>query len=122
MQIAAGLLAIGMFAAIYHPVGIAMVSQGGGAVGKRLRINGVWGNMRVAAGPLLTAFLCQGFGWRTAFLVPGLLSMAVGVLWILHCRRTAGRAASAAGIVARTLHSQPPARWRRVLPIAFFSH
>src|SRR3546814_12710166 len=77
--------------------------------------------MGVAAAPLLTAFLCEGFGWRTAFLVPGLLSMAVGVLWILHCRSTAGRAATAAGIVARKVHSQPAAQWKRVLALVFFA-
>src|SRR3546814_1884480 len=77
--------------------------------------------MGVAAAPLLTAFLCEGFGWRTAFLVPGLLSMAVGVLWILHCRSTAGRAATAAGIVARKVNSQPAAQWKRVLAIVFFA-
>jgi len=120
-QIAAGLLAIGVFAAIYHPVGIAMVSQGGGAVGRRLGVNGVWGNMGVAAAPLLTAFLCEAFGWRTAFMVPGLLSMAVGVLWVLHCRSSAGRAATAAGTAARKASIQPNPQWKRVLAIVFFA-
>src|SRR3546814_13436601 len=110
-----------MFSAIYHTVGIAMGSRGGGAVGNRLGINGVWGNMGVAAAPLLTAFLCVGFGWRTAFLVPGLLSMAVGVLWLLHCRSTAGRAATAAGLVARQVNSQPAAQWKRVRATVSFA-
>lgn len=121
LQIAAGLLAIGVFAAIYHPVGIAMVSQGGGAVGKRLGINGVWGNMGVAAAPLLTAFLCESLGWRAAFVVPGLLSMAVGVLWLVHCRSSAGRAATAAGAAARKAQVQPNPQWKRVLVIVFFA-
>jgi MFS family permease len=69
-QIALGLFAIGMFAAIYHPVGIAMVSQGGGAVGKRLGVNGVWGNMGVAASALTAGALADAFGWRAAFLSP----------------------------------------------------
>lgn len=121
MQIAAGLLAIGVFAAIYHPVGIAMVSQGGGAVGRRLGINGVWGNMGVAAAPLLTAFLCEVYGWRTAFVVPGLLSVAIGGLWILHCRSGAGLAATAAGTAARKASTQPSAQWKRILAIVFFA-
>ena len=44
LQMAFGLAAIGVFAAIYHPVGIAMVIEGEGNVGWRLGLNGVWGN------------------------------------------------------------------------------
>ncbi|MEQ9332946.1 MFS transporter [Thalassobaculum sp.] len=121
MQIAAGLLAIGVFAAIYHPVGIAMVSQGGGTVGRRLGVNGVWGNMGVAAAPLLAAFLCNAYGWRTAFVVPGLLSMAIGGFWVLHCRSVAGRAATEAGTAARKAKALPSDQWKRILAIVFFA-
>lgn len=121
MQIAAGLMVIGVFAAIYHPVGIAMVSQGGGAVGRRMGINGVWGNMGVAAAPLLTAFLCQTLGWRAGFVVPGLFSMAIGGLWVLHCRSSAGRTATEAGTAARKAMAKPGAQWKRVLAIVFFA-
>ena len=41
LQIGIGLAALGVFASIYHPVGIAMVVQGGGNVGWRLGANGV---------------------------------------------------------------------------------
>jgi len=121
LQLALGLLAIGVFAAIYHPVGIAMVSQGGGAVGRRLGINGVWGNMGVAAAPLLAAFLCEAYGWRAAFIVPGLASMVIGGFWILHCRSNAGLAATAAGVAARKTNAQPSVHWKRVLAIVFFA-
>ncbi|EDP67008.1 probable MFS transporter [alpha proteobacterium BAL199] len=121
LQIAAGLLAIGVFAAIYHPVGIAMVSQGGGAVGRRLGINGVWGNMGVAAAPLLTAFLCEAYGWRAAFLVPSVLCVTIGGLWLLYCRSNAGRAETAAGTAARKANAQPSLQWKRILAIVFFA-
>ena len=120
-QIALGLLAIGVFAAIYHPVGIAMVSQGGGAVGRRLGVNGVWGNMGVAAAPLLAAFLCETWGWRAAFVVPGLGGMAIGLLWILHCRSAVGQAATSAGAAARKVDSQPGDQWERILVVVFIA-
>lgn len=120
-QIAVGLFAIGMFAAIYHPVGIAMVSQGGGTVGKRLGINGVWGNMGVAAAPLLAAPLSEQFGWRAAFIVPGLICVGIGVLWILHCRSAAGRAATDAGVAARKSGAAPSVEWKRVLVVVFIA-
>ncbi|PPR69472.1 MAG: hypothetical protein CFH02_00516, partial [Alphaproteobacteria bacterium MarineAlpha3_Bin1] len=50
-EIGVGLTVLGGFAAIYHPIGIAMVVEGGGNVGWRLGSNGVWGNMGVAAAP-----------------------------------------------------------------------
>lgn len=117
LQIAMGLFAIGMFAAIYHPVGIAMVSQGGGAVGKRLGVNGVWGNMGVAASALTAGALADAFGWRMAFLIPGLIVMAIGVAWLIHCRGDAGQRATAAGAAARKAKVQQAANWKRVLLI-----
>ena len=52
LEIAIGLFFIGLFASIYHPVGIPMVVQGQDKVGKLLGINGVWGNMGIAAAAL----------------------------------------------------------------------
>jgi MFS family permease len=79
LQIATGLAAMGVFAAIYHPVGIAMIVQGGGNVGWRLGTNGVWGNMGVAAAPLITGFILADYDWRLAFAVPGIVSILVGL-------------------------------------------
>ena len=79
LQIGIGLAAIGLCAAIYHPVGIAMVVQGGGNVGWRLGANGVWGNMGVAAAPLITGFFLAGSDWRLAFAVPGIVAILIGL-------------------------------------------
>jgi MFS family permease len=78
-EIGVGLSAIGVFAAIYHPVGIAMVVEGGGNVGWRLGTNGVWGNMGVAAAPLITGFILAEYDWRLAFAVPGVVSVLIGI-------------------------------------------
>ena len=45
LEIALGLLAIGVFAAIYHPVGLAMVVHGRKKTGMPLAINGVFGRV-----------------------------------------------------------------------------
>ena len=87
MQMAFGLAAIGIFAAIYHPVGIAMIIQGGGNIGWRLGTNGVWGNMGVAAAPLLTGFILADYDWRLAFIVPGVLAVLTGICFIIFVRR-----------------------------------
>ena len=56
-QLAICLGLIGLFASIYHPVGIAMLLQRPGLVGMRLGINGVWGNMGIAIAPIVTGIL-----------------------------------------------------------------
>ncbi|WP_163592799.1 MFS transporter, partial [Klebsiella pneumoniae] len=42
LQIGIGLFVVGMFAAIYHPVGLAIVTQRWKNTGMRLAVNGVW--------------------------------------------------------------------------------
>lgn len=79
LQIGVGLAVIAVFAAIYHPVGIAMVIQGGGRVGWRLGVNGVWGNLGVAAAPLITGFILAAYDWRLAFIVPGAVAVLIGL-------------------------------------------
>ena len=78
-EMALGLALIGIFAAIYHPVGIAMVIEGGGKVGWRLGLNGVWGNMGVAGAPLITGFILADFDWQQAFIIPGCVSILFGM-------------------------------------------
>ncbi len=79
LQIGLGLGLIGIFASIYHPVGIAMVIEGGGKVGWRLGVNGLWGNMGVAAAPLVTGLILVQFDWRMAFIIPGSISILIGL-------------------------------------------
>jgi len=83
IQIAVGLTLIGVFAAIYHPVGLAMVVQGRVRTGIPLAVNGVFGNLGVASAALLTGFLIDSAGWRSAFFVPGVISILLGLsYWI----------------------------------------
>jgi len=86
LQLGFSLAALGIFASIYHPVGIAMVVEGGGNVGWRLGANGVWGNMGVAAAPLITGFILAGYDWRLAFFLPGIISILVGLSFIKFVR------------------------------------
>ncbi|MGA0394951.1 MAG: MFS transporter, partial [Rhodospirillales bacterium] len=78
-QIVAGLTFIGVFAAIYHPIGIAMIVSNRDDVGRALGINGVAGNMGVAFAAIITGALADWIHWRAAFIVPGILIMLIGV-------------------------------------------
>ena len=83
-HIEAGLALVGIFAAIYHPVGLALVVEEAGRVGRALAINGVWGNMGVALAAVTTGAIAELYGWRAAFFIPGVISIAVGILYGLH--------------------------------------
>ncbi|MYE42567.1 MAG: MFS transporter [Acidobacteria bacterium] len=81
IQIALGLLAVGAFASIYHPVGLAMVVHGRRKTGVPLAINGVYGNLGVAVAALLTGYLIDTGGWRHAFVLPGAISIGIGAAY-----------------------------------------
>jgi MFS family permease len=82
-QIGLGLFVIGMFAAIYHPVGIAMLVAAPEKMGRALGWNGLWGNLGLAAAALISGALMDWLGWRAAFFVPGVLTIGVGVAFLL---------------------------------------
>lgn len=80
-QLAAALTLMGCFAAIYHPVGIPMLVQKAVNPGFTIGVNGLAGNLGIAAAALLTGLLVKHVGWRAAFVVPGLVAIACGALF-----------------------------------------
>ncbi len=113
LQIAVALTLIGLFAAIYHPVGLAMVVHGRQRTGLPLAINGVFGNLGVACAALLTGFLIDFSGWRSAFYLPGLASVALGLAYIVFLRGE--KRAAAAPETAAAAAVKSAANSRRVL-------
>lgn len=83
LQVGIGLFVVGVFAAIYHPVGLAIVTQRWKNTGMRLAVNGVWGNLGVASAALLTGYFIDHGGWRAAFVVPGIFSIVMGMLYTI---------------------------------------
>ncbi len=83
VMLAASLTLLGVFAAIYHPVGTAMLVANAEKLGRTIGVNGVWGNMGVAAAAITAGALTQYLGWRWAFAVPGFAAIAFGVAFHL---------------------------------------
>lgn len=81
LQIGIGLFVVGVLAAIYHPVGLAMVTAKWKNTGMRIAVNGVWGNLGVASAALLTGYLIDNAGWRSAFFIPGAISIVIGIIY-----------------------------------------
>lgn len=106
MAVALG--AIGLFGAIYHPVGMAWVSMAAPIAirGRVMGWLGIAGSIGVALAAVIAGGLTELAGWRWALIVPGLVAMAGGVLLVLAIgsgrvagegvhRTEAGHAASA---------------------------
>jgi MFS family permease len=84
-----GLAGIGLFAAIYHPVGIPWVMRTAGQQGASLGINGIFGSAGNAAAGVAVGLLIALADWRTAFIVPGIVCILIGAMMLVHWR--AGR-------------------------------
>lgn len=82
-MLAGSITLLGAFAAIYHPVGTAMLVANAEKLGRTIGVNGVWGNMGVAAAAITAGALTQYFGWRWAFAVPGVASIGLGIAFYL---------------------------------------
>jgi MFS family permease len=80
--LAAALTLMGVFASIYHPVGIPMLVQNSRNPGFTIGVNGLAGNLGIAVAAILTGFLVKQAGWRAAFAVPGALAILCGVLFL----------------------------------------
>ena len=78
-----GLTLIGLFASIYHPVGIAWIVALANKKGMTLGINGVFGNIGSAVAPVFVGLMIDYVTWRAAFIIPGVLSILVGASLLL---------------------------------------
>ena len=124
LQIGIGLFVIGMFAAIYHPVGLAIVTAKWRNTGMRIAVNGVWGNLGVASAALLTGYMIDNAGWRAAFVLPGIISIGLAVVYAVVFRDLLGaHAEKPAGPVVKAPEPAPAykAMLMRVSAIVFLT-
>src|SRR4051794_29929594 len=122
-EIGLGLFVVGVFAAIYHPVGLAIVVEKWRNTGMRIAVNGVWGNLGVASAALLTGYLIDHGGWRSAFVIPGVLSILMGIAYtsLRWQDITRPRAPAKAKAAAVPLAPDVKAMLRRVSMIVFLT-
>ncbi len=82
LWLAVALFALGVFAAIYHPVGVTILLANAKDRGRTLATNGVFGNLGVAFAPGITAAIAATLGWRTAFALPALVCAIIGIAYL----------------------------------------
>ncbi|MEN0076824.1 MAG: MFS transporter [Paracraurococcus sp.] len=108
------LAVMGAFSAIYHPIGTAMLVEAAGQrVGRAVGINGVFGNLGVALAPVVAALVAARLGWHVAFLLPGVISVVLGLFYL---REPAFDTAKAAG-QQKPFPVIPPAIVRRAVTV-----
>lgn len=128
LQIGALLFLVGILAAIYHPVGLAMVVDSAKSTGTGLAIgiNGVWGNLGVGSAALITGWFIDNGGWRAAFIVPGIVSVLIGLAYWWHERAAITAAhnkpkAAVTGTPTSHLPAEAKAALMRLTAIVFFT-
>ena len=89
IQLAFALALLGCAASIYHPVGIPMLVQGTERPGWTIGVNGLAGNLGLAVAAAVTGLFIKYFGWRMAFVIPGLLSILCGAVFAMYAPREA---------------------------------
>jgi MFS family permease len=82
VMLSAAMFALGIFAAIYHPVGMAMLIEASGARGRTLAFNGVCGNLGVSLAAGISGALAFWISWRAAFVAPAVIAIATGVIYL----------------------------------------
>lgn len=117
-QIAGGLTLVGLFAAIYHPVGIAMLVKDQKRMGRALGWNGLCGNLGVAFAALSAGALADLAGWRAAFAVPGVIAIMIGLAFAWLVPAAPAPAAATAGGTRRVRHDDETRRVFALLTVA----
>jgi predicted MFS family arabinose efflux permease len=86
--LAAALFVLGIFAAIFHPIGITLLLSNTRERGRDIALNGVFGNLGVAFAPGATALIAAALGWRAAFAVPAAMCVLLGLAYLAATRES----------------------------------
>ena len=80
--LAIALFGVGVFAAIYHPVGTPMVVDAAVTRGRTMAFNGICGNIGVSIASGCTAVIASTIGWRYAFFIPAVVFVLSGFAYL----------------------------------------
>jgi sugar phosphate permease len=80
--LAIALFGVGLFAAIYHPVGTPMLVDTAVVRGRSMAFNGICGNIGVSIASGCTAVIAASIGWRFAFFIPAVAFVLSGIAYL----------------------------------------
>lgn len=89
--LALALFGVGLFAAIYHPVGTPMIVDAAVQRGRTMAFNGICGNIGVSIASGCTAVIASALGWRFAFFIPAVVFVLSGIAYLMFVPDDRGR-------------------------------
>ncbi|MGE3855979.1 MAG: MFS transporter [Dehalococcoidia bacterium] len=121
--LAVALTCLGAGIGLYHPAGTSMVATVAERRGLALAIQGLAGNLGIAAAPAVALSIALAFDWRAAYVALGVLAFGVGLLvWRVAPSRQEAHAAVTARLERHAARGQvrvrtsPPAERHWVTP------
>jgi MFS transporter, FSR family, fosmidomycin resistance protein len=93
LALSIALCGLGVFGAIYHSVGIAWVIRTAREQGHAMGVNGLFGSAGLALYGIVPGVLITLASWRAAFIVPGVVCLAIGLalVWEIARQRVGDR-------------------------------
>jgi MFS family permease len=89
--LAIALFGVGLFAAIYHPVGTPMIVDAAVVRGRTMAFNGICGNIGVSIASGCTAVIAAYLGWPFAFFIPAVFFIVTGFVYLAFVPDDRGR-------------------------------
>jgi MFS family permease len=84
--VVAALVMLGLFASMYHPAGLSIMSTSIRDVGKGMGIHGMAGTLGVAVAPVIAGAFTKRFSWGHSYLVLGLAGTAILVVLLANMK------------------------------------
>jgi FSR family fosmidomycin resistance protein-like MFS transporter len=81
------LCGLGVFGAFYHSVGIGWIIRTAKEQGHAMGVNGLWGSAGLALYGIVPGVLITLASWRAAFILPGIVCLAVGAVLAWQIRQ-----------------------------------
>ena len=88
LTLSLGMALMGLGASIFHPAGNSWIARGFRSPGRAMGINGLWGSLGEAAGPIAAAGIAVLLSWRWAYLAYAAPMAAIGG-WLMLSRAEA---------------------------------
>jgi MFS family permease len=98
------LVGIGLFSGIYHPAGLGWIATSIPRTASAMAINGIFGSLGLAAGPLLAGLINWLFGIQAVYFCLGLMNIA-GVFFLLLTKKAAAGAQEAGTATGEQKHT-----------------
>ncbi len=81
-----GLILAGLFASIYHPVGLTLISHHIIKLSKGMAVHGIGGSLGLALGPILGAGCTVLVSWRFAYIAISIVNILLLVITLISSK------------------------------------